>query len=178
VSLFLLCFLRRFRVTLSFSVCIYLSFAARPVLHLPFVARFAFLDNLLLGGGSLINEDRADLFLLQERISYFLSVCGKKQDCWRSHRDGEAQETREMFAVNVSYYNRQGSHRSGAFVSDLLLLSVSYRFAQLKKEEERTLVQLQIRERRRRSAELLQQWNLYWILLVLKKIQQVLVSGS
>jgi hypothetical protein len=43
-----------------------------------------------------------------------------------------------MFAVNVSYYNRQGSHRSGAFVSDLLLLSVSYRFAQLKKEEERT----------------------------------------
>jgi hypothetical protein len=83
-----------------------------------------------------------------------------------------------MFAVNVSYYNRQGSHRSRAFVSDLLLLSVSYRFAQLKKEEERILVQLQIRERRRRSAELLQQWNLYWILLVLKKIQQVLVSGS
>jgi len=47
-----------------------------------------------------------------------------------------------MFAVNVSYYDRQGSHRSGAFVSDLLLLSVSYRFAQLKKEEERILVQL------------------------------------
>jgi hypothetical protein len=83
-----------------------------------------------------------------------------------------------MFAVNVPYCNRQGSHRSGAFVSDLLLLSVGYRFAQLKKEEERILVQLQIRQRRRRSAELLQQWNLYWILLVLKKIEQVLVSGS
>jgi hypothetical protein len=25
----------------------------------------------LLGGGALINEDRADLFLLQERILYF-----------------------------------------------------------------------------------------------------------
>lgn len=82
-----------------------------------------------------------------------------------------------MFAVSVSYYNRQGNHRSGAFVFDLLLLSVSYRFAHLKKEEEKILVQLQIRERRRRSAELLQQWNLYWILLVLKKIEQVLVSG-
>jgi hypothetical protein len=73
--LLLLCFLRSFRVTLSFSVCIYLSFAARPVLHLPFVARFAFLDNLLPAGGALINEDRADLFLLQEWISSFLSVC-------------------------------------------------------------------------------------------------------
>jgi hypothetical protein len=83
-----------------------------------------------------------------------------------------------MFAVNVSYCNRQGSHRSGASVSDLLLLSVSYRFAQLKKEEERILVQLQITERRRRRAELLQQWNLYWILFVLKKIEQVLVSRS
>jgi hypothetical protein len=49
-------FLGSFRVTLSFSVCIYLSFAARFVLHLPFVARFAFLDNLLLGGGALINR--------------------------------------------------------------------------------------------------------------------------
>ncbi len=49
-------FLGSFRVTLSFSVCIYLSFAARSVLHLPFVAWFAFLDNLLLGGGALINR--------------------------------------------------------------------------------------------------------------------------
>jgi hypothetical protein len=77
--LLMLFFLGSFRVTLSFSVCIYLPFAARPILHLPFVSRFAFLDNLLLGGGALVNEDRADLFLLQEWISSFLSVCERNK---------------------------------------------------------------------------------------------------
>lgn len=47
--------------------------------HLPFVSRFAFLDNLLLGGGAIVNEDRADLFLLQEWISSFLSVCERNK---------------------------------------------------------------------------------------------------
>jgi hypothetical protein len=33
----------------------------------------------LLGGGALINEDLADLFLLQEGISYFLLVCERNK---------------------------------------------------------------------------------------------------
>jgi hypothetical protein len=70
--LLLLFFLGSFRVTLSFSVCIYLPFAARPILHLPFVSRFAFLDNLLLGGGALINEDRAGS-LSSSGVDFFFS---------------------------------------------------------------------------------------------------------
>jgi len=70
--LLMLFFLGSFRVTLSFSVCIYLPFAARPILHLPFVSRFAFLDNLLLGGGALINEDRAGS-LSSSGVDFFFS---------------------------------------------------------------------------------------------------------
>jgi hypothetical protein len=70
--LLMLFFLGSFRVTLSFSVCIYLPFAARPILHLPFVSRFAFLDNLLLGGGAFINEDRARS-LSSSGVDFFFS---------------------------------------------------------------------------------------------------------